>query len=172
MLAASQGLAVVVLAHQRKSGGKYGEGVRGSNAITGSVDIVVELERVQADEQARVLRAIGRSRSTPEQTVLKLTDRTYHVEDSLAALRAEKQAEHVLAAMEGEMTAAEIAELLDMSPATTTRRLHMLVERGLIEQAGGGGVKGSPIRWRPSFDSSSTSLLVDETNKNPPELPL
>src|SRR3954452_7427000 len=145
MLAASQGLAVVVLAHQRKTGGEYGSGVRGSNAITGSVDIVVELERVRADDDARVLKAIGRSRSTPPQTVLKLADRTYSVEDSLPGLRAEKEAQRVLEALDGEMTAAEIAGTLGMPQATTTRRLHYLMESGRVEQAGGGGVRGNPI---------------------------
>jgi hypothetical protein len=46
--AAAGGLAVVLVTHQRKSLGEFGEAVRGSTALTGGVDIVVELERPPA----------------------------------------------------------------------------------------------------------------------------
>src|SRR5262249_51904522 len=62
--AAAAGLAVLAVSHQRKSGGEYGEAVRGSNAFTGSVDVVIELERpsrtLQLGGHARVLRAVSR----------------------------------------------------------------------------------------------------------------
>jgi hypothetical protein len=38
--AAASGLAVVIIAHQRKADGDFGEAMRGSNALVGSVDIV------------------------------------------------------------------------------------------------------------------------------------
>jgi hypothetical protein len=67
--AAGAGLALPVLAHQRKSLGDFGEAVRGSNALTGGVDVVVELERPRSDVLAgdgvRVLNAISRYASRP-----------------------------------------------------------------------------------------------------------
>jgi hypothetical protein len=44
--------------------GRFGEAVRGSNALTGAVDIIVELERSQSfrDPTMRVLKAVSRSR--------------------------------------------------------------------------------------------------------------
>jgi hypothetical protein len=76
--AASSGLAVVIVSHQRKSAGEYGEAVRGSTALTGGVDIVVELERpapgLALGKHARVLRAVSRFNSTPEELYLQLDE--------------------------------------------------------------------------------------------------
>jgi predicted ATP-dependent serine protease len=78
LAAAGAGLAVLVVAHQRKSLGDYGEAVRGSNALTGGVDIVAELERPRSDALAgdgvRILNAVSRYGLTPEELVLALTD--------------------------------------------------------------------------------------------------
>src|SRR4029453_10687415 len=41
--AAAMELSVVVITHQRKSGGKTVDSVRGSNALTGAVDIVITM---------------------------------------------------------------------------------------------------------------------------------
>jgi hypothetical protein len=79
--AASQGLAVLICAHQRKSFGEFGEAVRGSNALTGGVDVVLELERPRADALAgdgvRVLQAVSRFSGTPEELVIALGDEGY-----------------------------------------------------------------------------------------------
>jgi hypothetical protein len=60
--AAGSDLAVLICAHQRKSFGEFGEAVRGSNALTGGVDVVIELERPRSDALAgdgvRVLQAV------------------------------------------------------------------------------------------------------------------
>jgi hypothetical protein len=74
--AAASGLAVLIVTHQRKSAGEFGDAVRGSNALTGGVDVVVELERPLASfalgSHARVLRAVSRFSSTPEELFLEL----------------------------------------------------------------------------------------------------
>ena len=57
------GLAVLILSHQSKAGS-----VRGSNAFTGAVDVVLELERAAGD--TRVLKGASRLRSTPERIFL------------------------------------------------------------------------------------------------------
>ena len=46
--AAAAGLAVVLIAHQRKSDGEHGSAVRGSNALTGAVDIIWRLNAAAA----------------------------------------------------------------------------------------------------------------------------
>lgn len=45
--AAAADLAVLVLAHQRKSGGEGGTAFRGSGAITANAEMLLELERVE-----------------------------------------------------------------------------------------------------------------------------
>jgi hypothetical protein len=66
--AAGDGLAVVISAHQRKSYGEYGEAVRGSNALTGAVDVIVEIERAKlaGGGTARVLRTVSRFDQAPQ----------------------------------------------------------------------------------------------------------
>jgi len=44
--AAEAGLAVLLVHHQRKSGGEEGDAIRGSGALTAAVEALVELERV------------------------------------------------------------------------------------------------------------------------------
>lgn len=82
----TQGLAVVIVHHHRKSGGEDGDAIRGGTALQGAVDIIVELVRPPAegdDEEAsteRELRAIGRFPETPEALRVKLgTDGLYVV---------------------------------------------------------------------------------------------
>jgi hypothetical protein len=65
--ATSAGLAVVLVHHQRKSGGEGGDAVRGSGAIFGAVDALLEVER--PDEKSppghRRLIAVGRWPNMP-----------------------------------------------------------------------------------------------------------
>src|SRR4051794_3131913 len=68
--AQDKGLAVVLLAHRRKSPGEYGTGVRGSSAIIGSVDIVAEYEPpsqgMRAGPSTRIIRTHSRYATTPD----------------------------------------------------------------------------------------------------------
>jgi len=67
MGAAGSGLAVLLVHHARKGGDDDGEAVRGSSALTGEVDVVVELDRPERDAppRQRVLLALSRFPQTP-----------------------------------------------------------------------------------------------------------
>lgn len=67
--AASEGVAVLLVMHQRKGGGEDGEGLRGSGAFAGAANIVVELERTQ-NPRERVLLTLSRYPSTPGSLVV------------------------------------------------------------------------------------------------------
>jgi hypothetical protein len=154
------GIAVLLVAHQRKSGGEYGAAVKGSNAITGAVDVVVEVERVRgfaADN--RVLRAVSRFESTPEEIAISLAGDHYTVSDA-QAVRRDDELERLLEAGKelGEATAEQLTEETGISRATIRKRL----EKAGIEHVGT-GKRGDP--WRFSFDSSR-SIPRDETNSN------
>lgn len=78
--AAATGLAVLLNRHDRKSGGDVGDSGRGSNALTGAVDIVVALSRLEGPNQRpelRVLRALSRFDETLPQQVIELTPTGY-----------------------------------------------------------------------------------------------
>lgn len=77
MRAAGDELAVVLISHQRKAPGDHGEAVRGSNALTGAVDVIVEVERVADVPHARVLYGTSRFVGTPEELAVELGDGGY-----------------------------------------------------------------------------------------------
>lgn len=66
--AAREGLAVIVVHHQRKAGGEDGDALRGSGGIAGSFDVLVEVERVAGEGSPpgqRQLVAVGRWAERP-----------------------------------------------------------------------------------------------------------
>jgi hypothetical protein len=76
----SEKAAVVLIHHFRKSGGDEATGSRGSGALTGFVDTIIELRRYNPGDRKdkrRVLSAYGRYEETPDETVFELTETGY-----------------------------------------------------------------------------------------------
>jgi DNA-binding transcriptional ArsR family regulator len=152
--AAASGLAVVIVSHQRKSVGEFGEAVRGSNALTGGVDVVAELERARPSlslsSRARALRAVSRFTSTPEELFVELDDEqaTFtlieHPEEVKAAVERERILEAVAAL--DDATADKIADEVDLPQATVRRHLAVLRDQRHVTRAGK-GKRGDPFRW-------------------------
>src|SRR5262249_17830256 len=75
------GLAVLIVHHHRKSPGANGDRIRGSNALLGSVDVSLELERLHQpqaeDKPRRLLRGEGRFTAIPDELLIELTDTGY-----------------------------------------------------------------------------------------------
>jgi putative DNA primase/helicase len=153
MLAAGDGLAVLIVAHQRKAAGKHGEAVRGSNAITGGVDVIVELERApdELGRRMRVLRAESRFTATPEELVGELTeDSGYVAQGELEEVRREAEGESIARLVEAApgSTTDELAEASDIAPATMARKLKDALEDGYVARRGAGR-RGDVYRWHP-----------------------
>jgi hypothetical protein len=152
--AAASGLAVVIISHQRKSAGEYGEAVRGSNALTGGVDIVVELERpaptLALGRHARVLRAVSRFISTPDELYLELDEDAseFVAIESPEEVKAEADRAKVVEALTelGDATSNTVAEEAELPDATVRRHLNTLLERGQVARDGK-GKRGDPFRW-------------------------
>jgi hypothetical protein len=72
------GRAVLLVHHLRKSDGAEGTGSRGSGALAGFVDIIVELRRqkpaLDPGQRRRVLSGYGRYDAIPAEWVVELTD--------------------------------------------------------------------------------------------------
>lgn len=150
--AAGQGLAVWAPIHRRKSGGELGESIRGSSALAGALDIIVELERPKADVAeagtTRVLRAVSRFQDTPPDLVIRLTDDGYVACGDMPHARAADERERVLAALDGtEATADAVAATTGVPRGSATRRLNELLAAGRVAQRGA-GVKADPYVWR------------------------
>jgi hypothetical protein len=150
--AVAAGLAVLLIAHHRKSGGQYGEGVRGGNALVGWADIVIELDRLPAalDEtrSQRKLSCIGRFEEVPE-LVVALEEHAYVELGSVDEVRVEQEREQLLEALReigGSATAKEIGEALDLTESAARARLHAATRRQELVRTGA-GKKGDPLRW-------------------------
>jgi AAA domain/Helix-turn-helix domain len=153
--AAASALAVLIVSHQRKSLGEFGEAVRGSNALTGGVDVVLELERPKPSpalgKHAQALRAVSRFSSTPDELYVELDEDAAEFvvlespEEVKAAVEQTRIVE-VLAGLDG-ATSATVAETIELPDSTVRRHLNVLLERGHVVREGL-GKRGDPFRWR------------------------
>lgn len=155
--AAASGCAVLLVTHQRKAAGDYGEAVRGSNALTAAVDVVLELERAPSSigPQGRVLKAVSRFGNTPGDLVVSLSERGYEAKGELAGATAAAELDRLadrLAEM-GEATAEDLAESVGLSKGTAQRHLNALRSAGRAASTGS-GKRGDPFRWRLISDSA------------------
>ena len=156
VLATQANLAVPLAHHQRKSGGEGGDAVRGSGAIFGAVDLLLELERVgeEAPPGHRRLVATGRWPQTPPVLVVDREPKTgaWGVVGQ-AASRSEAAAlglrERLLTALpeQGPGTSeTELVELVDEDKRKIGGPLRELVEDGLVSRTGA-GQRGNPYRY-------------------------
>lgn len=148
------GLAVVVVHHQRKAPGGEGTAIRGSSAIAGAVDVIVELERLPEGSPAtqRRLVAVGRWPQTPAVLVVQLDpgagdwrvigegeDREASVSVSLRG--------PILDALGGDpATTDEVAEACGLKRPTVVPVLSELEREGTIIKLGA-GKRGDPFRF-------------------------
>jgi predicted transcriptional regulator len=165
--AADTGLAVQVVSHQRKSPGRFGEAVRGSNALTGAVDIIVEVERSLTfrDANMRVLRAVSRYDEMPEDLVIALTEDGFEVRGDSEHAQADEDRRHILEAIQqsGSATTKEIAELTGLPNATVSRHAAALYEAEAIGRTGA-GKRTDPHTWHSEIVSPTLDSLVGETS--------
>jgi 5S rRNA maturation endonuclease (ribonuclease M5)/DNA-binding transcriptional ArsR family regulator len=169
MQASGDGLAVIVVSHQRKASGDHGEAVRGSNAPTGTVDVIVEIERIADVPHARALYGTSRFASTPEELAIELTDDGYTERGDVGALKGRLDTDRVLDALSDTewITASEISETIEMPKATVHKRLAALHDEGKVERTGEGKPQ-HPYRWRIR-SSQPDSYVTNERNGGPPE---
>jgi hypothetical protein len=80
-LATELNIAVVVTRHERRAGGQVGESARGSTAISGDVDQILQLTRTGGDahQSERWLKAVGRYDETPAELRIELDRGSYRV---------------------------------------------------------------------------------------------
>lgn len=149
-------LAVLLVHHERKSGGENGVEARGSGAIAAFVDILVNLKRPPSggSPHTRIISTNSRFAETPEKLFIELHDGEYIVREGLP----EKFVDFIAKGLESipfvpaSISQAELATQLtnsgyELSPATLWRHLNKAKGKGLVCILGKAPTRGNPTLW-------------------------
>lgn len=184
-----QGMALLVLHHPRKQAASPGRLARGSGALSGYVDILIEMDwhagPTEPDRRRR-LQALSRHAETPRQLVIELNagGNDFVALGNLADVEFEERWQRlreVLAAAPRKLTRRALLarwplDLPKIDPATLWRWLDRAVTQGLLRRAGAGR-RNDPYRfWLPERDEELAEdmesffkrLLKDKEQTLPP----
>jgi hypothetical protein len=153
--AAADGLAVVVVRHERKAGGDVGDSGRGSSAFGGAVDIVLALKRGEGATRPgiRILHALSRFDETPAELVIEFGEGGYVALGDQAAVAQSDARARLLADLPrspaAALSMAEIEKRFEgLSASTIERARDALIAEGDVLRTGK-GKRGDPYRyWR------------------------
>ena len=150
---AEAGAAVLLVHHRRKMGAEEpGEGVRGSSALAGAVDIVLELVRSRkagAPPTVRELYGVGRYDEVPESLVYQLRGGSLVLLGSVDEWADGLIRERVIATLQAEpagLTARELSERAKVNKGAVYRALDALLRDGWVVVSGSGR-PGDPKRY-------------------------
>lgn len=153
--AAQAGLAVIIVRHDRKSGGEVGASSRGSSAFGGAVDIILQLKKAEGNARPtlRVLSALSRFHETPQEVTVEWNedgaftvlgpDQAYEknrIRSAILDIAPRNEAES--------LTGDDFWQQIPKSKRTTVfDALKAMVADGLLRRAGN-GTKGDPhVFW-------------------------
>lgn len=124
--------------HNRKQGGGAGLAVRGSTALTGGVDIIMELTRTSSFDRSSVRRLQCESRysETPGLLQVSLQEDGYVVNDE-ESLEAEPLIISILQTLE-QITVSDLSVLSGLPETSLRRALTSLVQNSIIHRSGSG----------------------------------
>jgi DNA-binding transcriptional ArsR family regulator len=147
---ASAGCAVLLVRHPRKSDGGQATAGRGSGAIAGFVDIIIEMRRYDPEQLQDTRRVLSvYSRYEPYEVVIRWNgDGEYETLGTPGAYSAEAQRELLLEALAelGTATTGELAKAVELPHSTASKRLSELEAAGRVVRRGA-GKRGDPHRW-------------------------
>ena len=166
--AAAAGFGVIMIRHERKSGGEVGDSGRGSSAFAGAVDTIISIRRPAGNARPtlRQINAVSRFSETPDEMMIELTANGYVSHGSVEAVAIE-EATHKLEAEAptDPKHAKKLDELIEAAKITRTtaqRAIETLLKDGKLCRSGG-GKKGDPYRfWASQGDSAQTSIPMGQ----------
>lgn len=164
-LEAAEGLAILIIRHERKGGGQVGDSGRGSSAYAGAVDTLLSLRRPEGNHRRTLplLQAISRLDEVPEELVIELTETGYAALGNMSDV-ATREAEVAIldAAPQSETDAVTVDELIggtEVKRATAQRVIKRLLTEGRILRNGAGRKKDPYRYWRQEPKSAQTSTI-------------
>ncbi|MGI8921107.1 MAG: AAA family ATPase [Solirubrobacteraceae bacterium] len=178
--AAADGLAVLLVTHTRKSGGEDGDAVRGSSALAGAADIVLELERPGGERTGRTARqrqllALSRFPQTPGALLIEhgAAGGWAVVGESASREGAREIADRaaLLAALDagGELTRNDLETTTDIPARQWHGALEQLVADREVARHGA-GKKGDPYRFT-MLRTDSAQAAAQDAQKGAPVHP-
>jgi hypothetical protein len=174
----AEGIAVLLVVHDRKSGGDVSDSGRGSSAFAGAADILISLRRPEGNGRPtlRQIQAISRFSETPMGMIIELTEDGYVARgDARDVATAEAKATILNSAPSSEDDASTLEHFIEatgVSRTTAQKAVKELLEKRQLEQIGG-GKKRDPFRyWAPRKDSAlNISLKGQKETKTDPSRP-
>lgn len=170
-LAAAEGLAILIIRHERKGGGQVGDSGRGSSAYAGAVDTLISLRRPEGNHRRtlRLVQAISRLDEVPEELVIELTETGYAALGNVSDVAAREAEKTILKeAIHSEVGAETLDELIsgtEVKRATAQRAIKKLLKEGYISRSGAGR-KNDPYRyWRPGERPAQTPNSNGQTER-------
>lgn len=151
-LAADEGLAVIIVRHERKSGGSVGDSGRGSSAYAGAVDILLSIRRPEGNRKRnlRLIQAVSRFDETPAELLIELADEGYRsLGDPGEAAKEQVESEVLAALPHSKSEAVDIGALgkkTSMKRSQLQRVLDALLKKSLVHKTDK-GVRGKPVRY-------------------------
>ncbi len=158
--ASATGLAVIVVRHERKSGGVVGEAARGSSAFAGAADIVISIRRPEGNTKPtlRTLQTLSRFDKVPPDLV-ELTDHGYVIVGGDTTDLAVEGIRNMLSNSGAALTVDEMMEASGLKRTTVQDAIKRLVNDKLAVRLAG-GVKGTPFRYASANNAAGTSTPV------------
>ncbi len=150
------GGAVLLVHHPRKGHGQEATATRGSGALTGFVDVILELRRHDASSESdrrRVLKAYGRFENTPPEQVVELTDEGYRMLGARAGVHEGDAMETIGTLLSPDPPGRTLDEIRSAWPTPSApggTRLRTLLNRGAEQRRWtrtGTGRKNDPHRF-------------------------
>lgn len=151
-----KGISTLCIQHERKAGGDIQDAGRGTNALTGAVDVILRLNRPEGKHPSsyRQLEFIGRF---PGPNAPRILDRKtadsasrYELLGNVAAVKSVNSQQTVMELFIDDgvtLTEAEIVEATSLDRSAVHRALGKLVEDGLLNKKGE-GKRMSPFQFR------------------------
>ncbi len=133
--------AVLLVHHDRKSGGEYGSQIRGSSAIFGAVDLSISLKRFTGNGHLVEVQTIGRICSQTEPIVIELhpQDLLWSPKGTTQDVKFGAEEQLIVDALKAGMSKInEILSFTELPRTTCYRRLKSLENKNLIRNTKNG----------------------------------
>lgn len=148
-------LCVMVIHHQRKSGGANFTGARGSGAISARFDIILDFEKVeggfgQDKKNQRLIKGSGRWQETPIEVVIELNNDHYELLGDSTEVRKLERQRQLIEAIPTDYwaTIEDIQESCSLRRETVIAELKRLIQSGEVLTDKLKGTRGNPQKFR------------------------